>query len=69
MFEIDNKFITNRPDLFSVEGNAREFGAIFSLPFKPYIAKLPTISEKLQVNIETPQVLSYDLISLRDTSV
>lgn len=24
-FEIDNKFITNRPDLFSVEGNAREF--------------------------------------------
>jgi phenylalanyl-tRNA synthetase beta chain len=25
VFEIDNKFITNRPDLFSVEGNAREF--------------------------------------------
>lgn len=33
VFEIDNKFITNRPDLFSVRGNAREFGAIFSLPF------------------------------------
>lgn len=24
-FEIDNKFITNRPDLFSVVGNAREW--------------------------------------------
>ncbi len=47
-----------------MEGNAREFGAIFSLPFKPYIAKLPTISEKLQVNIETPNVLAYDLISI-----
>ena len=31
-FEIDNKFITNRPDLFSVVGNAREFAAVFSLP-------------------------------------
>lgn len=56
IFEIDNKFITNRPDLFSAEGNAREFGAIFSLPFKPYIGKLPTISEKLSVQIETPNV-------------
>ena len=28
-FEIDNKFITNRPDLFSIVGNAREFGAVF----------------------------------------
>ena len=30
-FEIDNKFITNRPDLFSVVGNAREFGAVFDI--------------------------------------
>lgn len=43
IFEIDNKFITNRPDLFSVEGNAREFGAIFSLPFKPYVPSSPTL--------------------------
>jgi phenylalanyl-tRNA synthetase beta chain len=34
-FEIDNKFITNRPDLFSVVGNAREFGAVFDLTFSP----------------------------------
>ena len=66
IFEIDNKFITNRPDLFSCEGNAREFGAIFSLPFKPYTGKLPVISGKLPVNIETPNVLAYDLISLEN---
>jgi phenylalanyl-tRNA synthetase beta chain len=29
VFEIDNKFITNRPDLFSILGNAREWGAVF----------------------------------------
>jgi phenylalanyl-tRNA synthetase beta chain len=66
IFEIDNKFITNRPDLFSVEGNAREFGAIFSLPFTPYAGKLPEIAEKLVVKIETPNVLSYDLVSIED---
>ncbi|MDD2916839.1 MAG: phenylalanine--tRNA ligase subunit beta [Candidatus Gracilibacteria bacterium] len=66
VFEIDNKFITNRPDLFSCEGNAREFGAVFSLPFKPYTGKLPTISGKVNVNIETPNVLSYDLVSIEN---
>lgn len=66
VFEIDNKFITNRPDLFSVEGNAREFGAIFSLPFTPYDGKLPVISEKLSVQIKSPNVLSYELLSIEN---
>lgn len=66
VFEIDNKFITNRPDLFSVEGNAREFGAIFSLPFTPYNGKLPAISGKLSVRIESPNVLAYELISIEN---
>lgn len=66
VFEIDNKFITNRPDLFSVEGNAREFGAIFSIPFTPYNGKIPTIPEKLSVQIESSHVLSYELISIKD---
>ncbi|HBB27625.1 TPA: phenylalanine--tRNA ligase subunit beta, partial [Candidatus Gracilibacteria bacterium] len=66
VFEIDNKFITNRPDLFSAEGNAREFGAIFSLPFKPYAGKLPEISRKLFVKIDSPNVLSYELISVEN---
>jgi phenylalanyl-tRNA synthetase beta chain len=32
-FEIDNKSITHRPDLWSHEGFAREIGAIFNRPF------------------------------------
>ncbi len=28
VFDLDNKFITNRPDLFSVVGNAREIACI-----------------------------------------
>ena len=39
-FEIDNKFITNRPDLFSIVGNAREFHAVFEVPFTPYTGVL-----------------------------
>lgn len=69
-FEIDNKFITNRPDLFSVLGNAREFHAVFDLPFVPYIPKsLPQNGEKLSVEIQTDKVLAYHLLSLDDISV
>ena len=32
-FEIDNKSITHRPDLWSHEGFAREIGALFNRPF------------------------------------
>lgn len=69
IFEIDNKFITNRPDLFGCEGNAREFGAIFSLPFRPYKGGLPEISQKLSVKIETPHVLAYELLSVENLHV
>ncbi|MFA6091203.1 MAG: phenylalanine--tRNA ligase subunit beta, partial [Candidatus Gracilibacteria bacterium] len=68
VFEIDNKFITNRPDLFSCEGNAREFGAIFSLPFTPYTGTFPEVSGKLSVEIDSAHVLSYELISIKNLS-
>lgn len=68
VFEIDNKFITNRPDLFSCEGNAREFGAIFSLPFTPYAGTFPEVSEMISVEIDSPNVLSYELISIKNLS-
>ena len=48
VFEIDNKFITNRPDLFSVLGNAREWGAVFGLKFEDYVPTLDTISPNSQ---------------------
>lgn len=62
VFEIDNKFITNRPDLFSVRGNAREFSALYDLPLNPGITEA-TISEKndYPVEIKSDKVLSYHL--------
>jgi phenylalanyl-tRNA synthetase beta chain len=44
-FEIDNKFITNRPDLFGVYGNAREWGAVFDLDFTEYVPKTSFVKE------------------------
>lgn len=38
VFEIDNKSLTNRPDLWGHYGIAREFAAIYGLPLRP----LPT---------------------------
>ncbi len=67
VFEIDNKFITNRPDLFSVEGNAREFSALFDLPFRPYEAELPKVAN-LDVKIESDRVLAYRLVSVKNVS-
>ena len=36
VLEIDNKSVTHRPDLWGHYGYARELGAIFKLPVKPY---------------------------------
>ena len=44
-FEIDNKFITNRPDLFSVVGNAREFGAVFDVSISSLRKELSECNE------------------------
>lgn len=60
VFEIDNKFITNRPDLFSVMWNAREFWAIFDLKFRAY-DKSAEIINTLNTKINTDKVLSYHL--------
>lgn len=69
-FEIDNKFITNRPDLFSVVGNAREFHAVFDIPFSPY---QPSSSHQnqnnLKTSIETDRVLSYHLLKMEGINV
>lgn len=59
-FEIDNKFITNRPDLFSVYGNAREWHAIFDIPFTEYSNKQGgATGDQFPLSIETDKVLSY----------
>jgi len=52
IIEIDNKSITHRPDLWGHYGIAREFGAIFSSPLKPY----PVVPlEELQ-NPDLPEI-------------
>lgn len=66
VFEIDNKFITNRPDLFSIEWNAREFSAIFNLPFKPYSKSYLFDKEMLGCKIESDKVLSYHLLKVEN---
>lgn len=79
VFEIDNKFITNRPDLFSVLGNAREFHAVYDIP--TMIARdeqknrIHTSLEmmkplkKLATSIETKHCLSYHLLEMKNIEV
>lgn len=40
IFEIDNKSITHRPDLWGHYGMAREFASFFNQPLKPYVPKV-----------------------------
>ena len=71
-FEIDNKFITNRPDLFSVIGNAREFHAVFNTELEPYTANNRveySSMRELRTQIETDRVLSYHLLKMEGVSV
>lgn len=59
VFEIDNKSLSNRPDLLNHYGIARELSAIFDLPLKDYKKNISTKwdfldkkSNKLEVKIE-----------------
>ena len=61
IFEIDNKSLSNRPDLFSHYGIARELSAIFSLDLKAYqdfVVELEKIEaeDKLEVEVEKKEV-------------
>lgn len=68
IFEIDNKFITNRPDLFGTEGNAREFGALFSGNFQAYAeSELPSNSTDL-FRIETDKALAYNIAEFENVT-
>ncbi len=68
VFEIDNKFITNRPDLFSVQGNAREFGTLFDSDFRAYSPAFPQASGLLAVSVETDRVLAYRLAKIENVA-
>ena len=60
ILEIDNKSLTNRPDLWGHYGIARELSAIYDTPLKP----LPTYditgaSDDVRIRIEDPRCFRY----------
>jgi len=54
VFDIDNKSLTHRPDLWSHYGFAREFAAVLSLEVKDYFPRVdfPANSDVLKIEIE-----------------
>ena len=57
VIEVDNKSLSNRPDLWSHQGMAREIAAIYNEKFTPYEANKKIISKveiknKLEVKVE-----------------
>ena len=52
ILEIDNKSMTNRPDLWGHYGIARELAALFDLPLKPFEAYVPDAKEVFDVRID-----------------
>ena len=56
ILEIDNKSLTNRPDLWGHYGIAREISAIYNLPFKTIESYTPTCKTEYNVTIENPDV-------------
>lgn len=54
IFEIDNKSLSNRPDLWGHYGMARELAAIYKLPFKEVIVDMPVDLPRYDIEIEEP---------------
>lgn len=59
VFDLDNKFITNRPDLFSVVGNAREIACIGKHDFTNTLVKPLKATNELNIKIESDKVINY----------
>ena len=51
ILEIDNKSMTNRPDLWGHYGIAREIAALYDLPLVEFEKYVPTVSETYDVRI------------------
>ena len=72
VFEVDNKSLTNRPDLWGHYGIAREFAALAGRPLKPIPAadlsaydSLP----KVDMKIEDPLCQRYSCLQVENISV
>lgn len=66
VFEVDNKSLTNRPDLWGHYGMAREFSAIFGRPLKKMplydISKHDNL-KKIPIKVESSNCFRYSAIS------
>jgi len=61
VFDLDNKFITNRPDLFSVVWNAREISCIEKSDFSGVKCSILTSKNEINVQVESDKVINYFL--------
>ena len=69
VFEIDNKSLTNRPDLWSHYGFAREFAALANRPFKPLELEDLTAYDnlkKIDMKIEDPLCQRYSCMQVEN---
>lgn len=55
ILEIDNKSMTNRPDLWGHYGIAREIAALYNLPLKPIEPFAENVESDFHVEIEDPE--------------
>lgn len=75
IFEIDNKSLSNRPDLLNHYGIARELAAIFSLELKDYQSFIkeinwPQVDNKIEVKIEEKDLcLRYLAIKIENIKI
>ena len=71
VLEIDNKSLTNRPDLWGHYGLAREFAAIFDRPLKKMPVADLTAYDKLpevKVSIETENCFRYSSVCVEEVN-
>lgn len=69
VFEVDNKSLTNRPDLWGHYGIAREFAAISGRPLKPIeVEDLTAYNElaKIDMKIEDPLCQRYSCLQVEN---
>ena len=72
IIEVDNKSLTNRPDLWGHYGIAREFSAIFNRELKPLqkedLSKYNNL-DKVDIKIETPNCFRYCGLTVDNVTV
>lgn len=71
VFEVDNKSLTNRPDLWGHYGIAREFAALAGRPLKPLDVEELSVYDGLQkvdLKIEDPLCYRYSCLQVENIS-